>query len=123
MHEFGKFSENDENFIIIYEDPTEISKNKIFFEEKTNKKFFFNELPSGIMLKMSKNFNEEKNFFSKKKFFFDIFSYVFKRVYFPKVATITALMVCILFSASSKAMDASDSKTSSVTSSASRPYF
>jgi hypothetical protein len=37
------------------------------------------------------------------------------------VATRTALIVCILFSASSKTTDAGDSKTSSVTSSASRP--
>ncbi len=41
----------------------------------------------------------------------------------PIVATITALMVCMRFSASSQTIDASDSKTSSVTSSASRPYF
>jgi len=37
------------------------------------------------------------------------------------VATIRALMVCSLFSAWSKTMEAGDSKTSSVTSSASRP--
>jgi hypothetical protein len=41
----------------------------------------------------------------------------------PNVATITALMVCIRFSASSKTSDASDSKTSSVTSRASIPNF
>ncbi len=35
----------------------------------------------------------------------------------------TALMVCIRFSASSKTMEAADSNTSSVTSSASRPVF
>ena len=35
----------------------------------------------------------------------------------------TALIVCNRFSASSKTIDAGDSKTSSVTSSASSPYF
>ena len=39
----------------------------------------------------------------------------------PKVATSTALIVCIRFSAWSKTTDAGDSKTSSVTSSAVRP--
>ena len=39
----------------------------------------------------------------------------------PIVAIMVALMVCSLFSASSNTMDADDSKTSSVTSSASRP--
>ena len=39
----------------------------------------------------------------------------------PSVATITALMVCMRFSAWSKTIECSDSKTSSVTSSASRP--
>jgi len=43
--------------------------------------------------------------------------------YSPRVATITALMVCILFSASSKTMLAGLSKTSSVTSMPSRPNF
>ena len=38
------------------------------------------------------------------------------------VATMTALIVCIRFSASSKTTEAGDSKTSSVTSSASSPY-
>ena len=41
--------------------------------------------------------------------------------YSPRVATITALMVCIRFSASSKTMLAGLSKTSSVTSTPSRP--
>src|SRR4051794_24252219 len=41
----------------------------------------------------------------------------------PSVATMTALIVCMRFSASSKTIDASDSKTSSVTSSAVRPNF
>lgn len=40
-----------------------------------------------------------------------------------KVAAITALMVCILFSASSKTMDCALSKTSSVTSMLSLPNF
>ena len=39
------------------------------------------------------------------------------------VAAITALMVCMRFSASSKTMDCADSKTSSVTSIASMPNF
>ena len=39
----------------------------------------------------------------------------------PIVAIMVPLMVCNLFSASSNTMDAGDSKTSSVTSSASRP--
>lgn len=41
----------------------------------------------------------------------------------PRVATITAFIVCILFSASSKTIEFSDSKTSSVTSIPSRPNF
>ena len=41
----------------------------------------------------------------------------------PRVATMTALIVCIRFSASSKTSEAGDSKTSSVTSSASIPNF
>ncbi len=41
----------------------------------------------------------------------------------PSVATSTALIVCSRFSASSKTTEAGDSNTSSVTSSASRPYF
>src|SRR3954451_19424129 len=41
----------------------------------------------------------------------------------PRVATMTALIVCIRFSASSNTIDAGDSNTSSVTSSDSRPYF
>ncbi len=41
--------------------------------------------------------------------------------FYAKVAAMTALMVCIRFSASSKTMDASLSKTSSVTSMQSMP--
>src|SRR6516165_2188649 len=41
----------------------------------------------------------------------------------PRVATRTALIVCIRFSASSNTIEAGDSNTSSVTSSAFRPYF
>jgi hypothetical protein len=41
----------------------------------------------------------------------------------PSVATMTALMVCMRFSASSQTSDAGDSNTSSVTSSASMPNF
>ena len=44
-----------------------------------------------------------------------------KTFYSPRVATITALIVCIRFSASSKTMLFTDSKTSSVTSMPSRP--
>ena len=40
-----------------------------------------------------------------------------------RVATSSALIVCIRFSASSQTSDAADSKTSSVTSIASRPNF
>ena len=43
--------------------------------------------------------------------------------YTPSVAIITALMVCIRFSASSKTTDCSDSNTSSVTSSSLIPNF
>jgi hypothetical protein len=43
--------------------------------------------------------------------------------YDPRVATITALIVCKRFSASSKTMECFDSKTSSVTSIPSRPNF
>src|SRR5262245_17224145 len=41
----------------------------------------------------------------------------------PSVATMTALIVCIRFSASSKTSDAGDSNTSSVTSRESIPNF
>lgn len=44
-------------------------------------------------------------------------------IIYPKVATITAFIVCNLFSASSKTTEAVLSKTSSVTSIASRPNF
>ena len=44
-------------------------------------------------------------------------------VFYARVAAMTALMVCIRFSASSKTMDAALSKTSSVTSMQSMPNF
>ena len=49
------------------------------------------------------------------------FFYIWLIDYSPNVATITALIVCILFSASSNTIEFSDSKTSSVTSTPSRP--
>ena len=47
----------------------------------------------------------------------------FKRHSYANVAAITALMVCIRFSASSNTMDAGDSNTSLVTSMQSMPNF
>ena len=46
-----------------------------------------------------------------------------QKAYAPRVAAITALMVCIRFSASSKTTDWEDSKTSSVTSISVMPNF
>ena len=57
------------------------------------------------------------------KIWFYRINFLFSNVYFPRVATITALMVCNLFSASSKTIDCSLSNTSSVTSIALMPNF
>ena len=45
------------------------------------------------------------------------------KAYLPAVATITALMVCIRFSASSNTLEQGARKTSSVTSCSATPYF
>jgi hypothetical protein len=48
---------------------------------------------------------------------------VLPQIWAPRVAAMTALMVCIRFSASSKTMDCFPSNTSSVTSMQEIPYF
>ena len=50
-----------------------------------------------------------------------LFRFFHQKVYAPSVAAITALIVCMRFSASSKTLDCADSNTSSVTSISSSP--
>jgi hypothetical protein len=84
--EFLPSNENIEIIITQGRLPEKILKNnKIFYEEKkSNRVFSFNILPSGLRIFINKkdsneNFDSNKgNFFSKKKLFFDIFSYIFK---------------------------------------------